>query len=475
VTSDTPRAMPRLLLMDQDQCEKIHQASLEILRRTGVRVHHDEALALLRDAGCAVSEANRVRIPAGLVEWALAQAPSTITLCDRGSSRARVRLAPGESSFGPGSDCPNFLDPKDGKRRPFTLADLEACVRLADALPQISFLMSMGIPGGYRGNAYRRQYATLVEGSIKPVVFVCNDAADCRAIVAAAAAVAGGREELRLNPTLLLYSEPTTPLQHSATATEKLLCMASEGLPVVHSPAPMMGSTAPVTLAGGLALGNAEVLSSIVIHQRKRPGAPFLYGSGLHHMDMKTSISVYGAPEFQLARLAVAAMGRYYGLPTWGYAGHSDSILFDEQAAADAVFSVQTALLSGTNLIHDVGYLEAGLITSPEMMVFTADMIDMTGHFTEGFGMGPDELALDVIHAVGPGGNYLGEEHTMRHFRQLWQPALFDRRRFDAWKASGSKGLGARLREKTLDIMSSHPGSPLSDPLRREVEEILEL
>jgi trimethylamine--corrinoid protein Co-methyltransferase len=475
VSNDTSRAVPRLQLLDAAQCETIHQTSLEILRRTGVRVHHAEAVALLRDAGCAVTDGNLVRIPPGLVEWALNQAPSTITLCRRGSSAPGVRLTPGESSFGPGSDCPNYLDPDTGARRPFTLADLDACVRLADALPEIGFLMSMGIPRDYTGNAYRRQYAALIEGSDKPVVFVCNDAADCRAIVAAAAVVAGGMEELRLNPTLLLYSEPTTPLQHSDTATEKLLYMAAEGLPIVHSPAPMMGSTAPVTIAGGLALGNAEVLSSLVMHQRRRPGAPFLYGSGLHHLDMKTSISVYGAPEFQLARAAVACMGRHYGLPTWGYAGHSDGILFDEQAAADAVFSVQTALLCGTNLIHDVGYLEAGLITSPEMMVFTADMIGMMRHFTDGFGTGAEELALEVITAVGPGGNYLGEDHTMRHFREYWQPALFDRQRFDSWQAAGSKGLRARVREKTMDILSSHRGSPLADATVGEVERALEL
>ncbi len=473
MNNNSARAVPRLELMDREQCETVHQASLEILRRTGIRVYNNDALSLLREAGCHVTDGNLVRIPPGVIEWALSQAPSTITLCERGTSNAGVRLCPGESNFGPGSDCPNYLDPKDGTRRPFTLADLEACVRLADALPEVSFLMSMGIPRDYRGNAYRRQYASLIGGSRKPVVFVCNDAADCRAIVAAAALVAGGKEELRLNPTLLLYSEPTTPLSQSDTATEKLLYMAEEGLPVVHSPAPMMGSTAPVTLAGGLALGNAEVLSSIVIHQRRRPGAPFLYGSGLHHLDMKTSISVYGAPEFQLARAAVACMGRYYGLPTWGYAGHSDSILFDEQAAADAVFSVQTALLSRTNLIHDVGYLEAGLITSPEMMVFTADMIGMMRHFIDGFDLGAEELALDVIHAVGPGGNFLGEDHTVRHFREMWQPQLFDRQRFDGWQASGSKGLRARLREKTVEIMSSHRGSPLPDPLKKEVDQIL--
>jgi len=469
------RAIPTLHLMDDRQCEMIHHASLEILRRTGVRIHHDEAVSLLRDAGCRVEDGNLVKFPPALAEWALAQAPSEIALCSRGTDVATVPLRPGETSFGPGSDCPYYLDPVTGERRQFTLEDMEACVRLVDALPELSFVMSMGIPRDFSGYTYRRQYATMIQNTVKPVVFVCNDGADCRAIAEAAAVVAGGMDRLRLNPTLLLYSEPTTPLQQSDTATEKLLYMASQALPVVHSPAPMMGSTAPVTIAGGLALGNAEVLSSLVIHQTKRPGAPFLYGSGLHHLDMKTSISVYGAPEFQLARMAVACMGRYYGLPTWGYAGHSDGILFDEQAAADAVYSVETALLSRTNLIHDVGYLEAGLITSPEMMVFTADMIGMLRHQQKGFAVDPESIAAEVVHAVGPGGNYLGEDHTLRHFREHWQPELFDRQRFDSWASAGSKSLRDRLREKTRDIMSKHPGSPLPKETAREVEKVLQV
>lgn len=473
MNGDPLHVTPSLRFMDKDQCEKIHHASLEILRRTGVRVHHDEAVALLKEAGCPVEDGNLVKILPSLVEWALSKAPPVIALCSRGTDFASVPLEPGVTTFGPGSDCPYYLDPRKGERRPFTLADLRDCARLADALPEIGFLMSMGIPRDFAGNTYRRQYATLIENSVKPVVFVCNDGEDCQAIVAAAAVVAGGMDRLRLNPTLLLYSEPTTPLQQSSTATEKLLYMASEALPVVHSPAPMMGSTAPATLAAGLALGNAEVLSGLVIHQKKRAGAPFLYGSGLHHMDMKTSISVYGAPEFQLARLAVASMGRYYGLPTWGYAGHSDAIPFDEQAAVDAALSVQNALLCGMNLVHDVGYLEAGLITSPEMMVFTADMIGMLRRFAAGFSLDADALALEVVHGVGPGGNYLGEEHTLRHYREFWQPALFDRQRYDAWRSSGAKSLRDRLREKTLGLIAGHAGSPLPEATAQEVERVL--
>jgi len=461
-------------MLTREQCEIIHRASLEILRRTGVRVYHDGALALLREAGAVITDGNLAHLPAGLVEWALKQAPSRIVLCKRGSGEVAVLLEGRTVNFGPGSDCPNYLDPRSGERRKFTAADVVDCLHVCDALPEIAFVMSMGIPADLdAANVYRQQFALMLEHTTKPVVFVADDRADCEAIVSMAAAAAGGMEQLRLNPTLLLYSEPTSPLLHSETATGKLLYMAEQCLPIVHSPAPMMGGTAPVTLAGGLALGNAEVLSSLVMHQLQRPGAPFVYGSGLHHMDMKTTISVYGAPEFQLARLAVAEMGRFYGLPTWGYAGHSDSCVMDEQAAADAAFSVLVALLAGHNLVHDVGYLEAGLTTSPEMIVFTAELISMMRRFVEGFSLDAEALALEVIHEVGPGGDFLTAKHTLRHFRELWQPMLWDRRRVDDWLAAGSKRLGDRLRDKTISLMEGHRPEPLPDAVREEVAYIL--
>ena len=467
-------ALPSLTMLSRGQCEQVHRASLEILRRTGVRVFHQGALDLLRQSDAILEDGNLVRFPPGLVEWALQQAPSRIALCRRGSSQVQAPLEGRTVSFGPGSDCPNYLDPRSGERRPFTTADVVDCIKLVDAVPELDFCMSMGIPADMEtANAYRQQFALMLEHTSKPIVFVCDDRADCEAIAAMAAAAAGGVARLRLNPTLLLYSEPSTPLQHSETATGKLLYMAEQGLPIVHSPAPMMGGTAPVTLAGGLALGNAEVLSSVVMHQLRHPGAPFVYGSGLHHMDMKTTISVYGAPEFQLARVAVAEMGRFYGLPTWGYAGHSDSCVMDEQAAADAAFSVLVALLAGNNLVHDVGYLEAGLTTSPEMIVFTAETISMMRRFAAGISFDAESLALEVIDQVGPGGDFLTQRHTLKHFRQLWQPALLDRRRHEEWAAAGRPRLGQRLRDKTLAVMEGHRPEPLPDAVRQEVADIL--
>jgi trimethylamine--corrinoid protein Co-methyltransferase len=449
-------AIPRLTLLDRQQSEILHSASLEILRRTGVRVHHEGALKLLRQTDARITDDNLVQMPATLVEWALRQVPSTVTLCRRSTSEPAVVLEGDRVHYGPGSDCPNYLDPATRQRRPFTQADVVSCIRLVDALPQLRFCMSMGIPSDVGlASPYRLQFALMLENTEKPIVFVCDDATDCEAIAAMAAVVAGGMDALRLNPTLLLYSEPTTPLVHTETATGKLLFMAEHGLPILHSPAPMMGGTAPMTLAGGLALGNAEVLSSLVIHQLQRPGAPFVYGVQAHHLDMRTTISVYGAPEYELARVASAELARFYGLPIWGNAGMSDSSVLDEQAAIDATFSIQVARLTGTHLAHDVGYLEAGLTTSPEMIVLGAEVISMLDAFAGGLRLDAESLALEVIHAVGPGGSYLAHEHTLHHFREVWQSALFNRRRTEDWLKRGGLSLGARLRDKAIALMDA--------------------
>ena len=376
--------------------------------------------------------------------------------------------------FGTGSDCPNYLDPRTGERRRFTTADVIDCVHVVDATPELDFCMSMGIPSELGAvNAYRQQYALMLTHTTKPQVVVCNDNADLEAIVAMASKAAGGIERLRLNPTFVAYSEPSSPLRHSETAVSKLLYMAEQRLPVVHSPAPMMGGTAPVTLAGGLALGNAEVLSGLVIHQLKHRGAPFVFGSGLHHMDMRTMISVYGAPEFQLARVGVMEMGRHYDLPTWGYAGHSDSCALDEQAATDATFSVLVALLSGTNLAHDIGYLEAGMMSSPEMMLLCAENISMMRRFMGGISFDAESLALEAIEKVGPGGDFLGSDHASSHYREFWQPELFDRRRYADWASDGSNRMRNRLRDKVIAIVDGHRPEPLADDVRAEIDYVL--
>ena len=466
-------ALPQFQMLTPGHCESVHRASLEILRRTGVRVYHAEALKLLAGSGAVHIDGDLVRFQPGLVEWALRQVPSRIALCRRGSDEVVAALEGTNVTFGTGSDCLTYLDPRTGERRPFRLADNVDCIHVVDALPELQFCMSMGIPTEVQTSPYRQQFALMLEHTSKPIVFVCDDRADCEAIVAMASAAAGGIERLRQSPSLLLYSEPSSPLRHSETATGKLLYMAEQSLPVVHSPAPVQGATAPVTLAGALAQANAEVLSGLVIHQLKRAGAPFVYGCGMHHLDMRSMISVYTSPEFVLARVAVAEMGRFYGMPTWGFAGDANSCVVDEQAASEATFSILAALLAGNNLTHDIGYLESGLTTSPEMIVLCDEIISMLRAFMAGISLDHDALALDLIHEVGPGGTFLDTEHTFQNFRSLWRPQLFSRLGAAAWDQQGSRPLGEHLRERTLGVVETHEPDPLLPGVKDEVCYIL--
>lgn len=472
---DLPRIRPQFSMLSRDGCLKIHRASCEILHNTGVKVFCDEALDILKKAGANV-QGDLVKIGPSLIEWALASVPNQFNLYTRGTDKPAVILDGEHVYFGPGSDTFRYLDPRSGTRRDFFLKDIADVMHVCDALPEIGFVMSTGVPRDVPPERYyRHQFATMIRNTVKPIVFVCDGLADIRAIGDMAAAVAGGMDKLSQYPTLLLYSEPTTPLQHSLEATEKLLYCADHRIPLTHSPAPMMGGTAPITIAGAVTLGNAEVLSSIVIHQLRNQGAPFLYGHGAHHLDMKEMISVYGAPEFQLARVMAAEMGRFYHMPVWGYTAHSDSKVLDGQAAVDAQFSALVALMVRTNLNHDVGYLESGLTGSPELMVLTDEIISMNRRFMEGVRIDEEALAVEVVHNVGPGGEFLSNEHSMAHWRELWLPQLFDRQRLAPWEEAGSKDVNARVREKTVHLMNTHKVPPLSPNVEKQIEEILKL
>jgi trimethylamine--corrinoid protein Co-methyltransferase len=464
---------PQFSVLSESALHDIHLAALEVLRHTGIRFFHPGALELLKGAGAFISDGYLVKFPARLVEEALASAPGRVIMCDR-DGEPSVFLEGSKTYFGTGSDCLNLLDPYTGEHRKFKEADIIDAYRLVDALPNIHFLMSMGIPVDIDpALTYDVQMARMLEYTTKPIVFVTNDGASCQRAIDMAAAVAGGYEALREQQHILLYSEPSSPLQQSDTAVDKLILMAQYELPVVHSPGPQMGAVAPISMAGGLVMSLAEILSSIVVHQLTRPGAPFIFGAGIHHMDMSSAQISYGSPEFQLTKAAVAELGRWYGLPTWGYAGCTDAKVMDEQAAVEATLSVMMAKLCGSNLIHDVGYMESGLTISYEMIVLTDELVAMSDHLNKGIEVTPETLMVDEIHRVGPGGNYLTSELTLSHFRDYWFPSLLDRKRRQNWLNKGGTTLGHRLNLKVKDILENHQPKPLAAEARQKLQEIL--
>jgi len=462
---------PQFSKLSQDQVERLHHASLEILDRTGICLYEEECLDLLKKAGVQVTEGNRVRIPPGLVEWALSIAPKRVVLCDRHGNRV-MPLERNNVFFGPGSDCPYVLDHRSGERRSGTLQDIVEAIRVCDVLPNIDFLMSICIASDVdQETADRHQMRAMLMNSTKPILFVTTEFEGCLDVVAMAQAVTGGEEEFRRNPIGALYINVTSPLRHNQEALRKLMFMAEKGLPTTYTPVVLRGMSGPVTAAGAIALANAGELAGLVLAQLKREGTPVILTGGVNDMaDMRSMADVYAAPE---NRVMLVELAHYYGLPIFGLAGASDSKLPDEQAAAEAAFSLILEALGGAQMVHDVGYLEGGRLNSLEQIIICDEMINYVKRFMMGLEVSEETLALDVIDQVGPHGDFLSAKHTRTHFKEDWYPKLFDRNNYDNWNAAGGKTLRERARDRVNEILASHEPEPLSKDVQEEIDGIV--
>jgi trimethylamine--corrinoid protein Co-methyltransferase len=461
-------------LLTDAQLEEIHNASLEILGRTGVRVCDGEALDLLREAGCSVADEDVVRFPAAVVEEAVENAPSRVVLGHR-TGDAQLILEGHNSYFGTGSDLPNTIDLESGERRISLLSDVADTARLADALPNIDFVMSMALPSDVRRETSdRHSFLAMVANTTKPLVFTAWDDSGLADIIAMAEAVAGNAETLAENPFLVAYLEPTSPLQHSETALRKMLMMADKGLPFVYAPGPVEGATAPVTPAGSLAMANAEVLSGLAIAQLRKPGTPVVYGSGSGPLDMRTTVATYMSPQFMLHCKAIAELGHHlYRLPVWGFAGCSDSKGADMQAGIDSAMWVLWTALSGSNLVHDVGYIESGMTCSYEMIVICDEVIGFARRLLGGIEISPETLALDVIDEVGPGGEYITTDHTLQHFKKCWYPRVLDRRSHQSWVNAGRPTAVDTARGIARKAIAEHRAEPLSEGILETLRDMV--
>ena len=465
----------RFRMLSDAQIEDIHLASLEILSRTGIVMEHAGARELLADAGAAVS-GDRVRIPASLVKRALSSAPQRVLLHDRGGNPA-VDLGADRSYFGTGSDTPTYVGPESGELESSDRDSVRAIARLCDGLPNIDFVMSMGIAKECPGtSSFVHQYAAMLEGTVKPIVYTAQGDKDIRPIYEIALASAGEDEDLlRLQPRCLLYTEPVSPLVYTRDALEMILFCAEKSLPVTVPSGMMAGATGPVTAAGAIALANAETLAALSVLQLARPGSPYVYGGNVSVMDMRTSMFTYGAPEFHMAFAAFADLGHHYGLPVWGLAGASDAKTLDAQAASEAAYEILLARLSGSNLVHDIGYLNTGLTASMELIVLCDEIVDYTNRIARGIEVNEHTLALDVIDEVGPRGHFLDSDHTVENFRScIWQPRFFDRNSYDAWKGAGGRDLFARLNARVKEILAEHQVEPLPADVSARIAKILD-
>jgi trimethylamine--corrinoid protein Co-methyltransferase len=454
------------------QCQKIHWASLEVMERTGVRLYEQEAIDLIKKAGAHVSDGNRVRIPSSLVEMAFATVPRRVVLCNRHGERV-MPIEGYRSFYGPGSDCLNIIDHRNGERRKPVLGDIVDGMIVADALPNIDFVMSMVLPMDVPPMvADRYQMEVMLNTTIKPIVLVTNDFWGCVDAVEMAEAVAGGAEALRQNPMVACYINVTTGLRHNQEALQKLLYLADKGLPALYIPVGQGGTTAPITLAGCQVIWNVGALVGLVLSQLKREGTPYVMaGWGAGALDMRTLTVPYAEPD----RRAIAqAMSHFYGLPMFALGGCSDSKCVDQQAGIEAALTLMVSALSGGNIVHDLGYLESGLCYSLAQLVICDEILGWLAHFIRGVEVSDETLALDLIDQVGPDGQYLDSEHTLAHFRERWYPTLFDRDNYDNWHARGGITLAQRAAERVEAILAEHKPDPLPQDVAEAVHALVE-
>jgi len=308
----------------------------------------------------------------------------------------------------------------------------------------------------------------------KPIVFTAWKLNNLKAIIQMAEAVAGSAEVLRNSPHIALYTEPISPLQLSEESTQKLMFMAEKSLPVVFTPGLIMGGTGPITIAGGLVQANAEMLAGYVLANLINEGTPFIYGGGVTSMDMALGLLSYTAPEFILATSALTDLARYYRLPMFSFAGCSDSNVFDQQAALEGSIWTLLSSLNGGNLVHDVGYINNGLTTSYEQLVVTNEVIGKVRRITGGFEINEETLALDLIDKIGPGGEFLTSEHTLKHFKENWFPDLISRTPYEKWEAEGSKDMGQRANQRVKFILENHKSVPMEKKLQNELKKIIQ-
>jgi trimethylamine---corrinoid protein Co-methyltransferase len=469
---------PRLKVLNREQAWAIHAAALEILEKTGFKMEHPGALRMLVDAGATVTDGDWLKLPARAVEEAMKSAPRQIDLYDQHGNEAMC-LADGNSFYGTGSDATFTLDLETGQRRRTVLTDVANFARLVDGLENMAFAMSMANPEDVPvEEIYVHVFAEMVKNTTKPIVFIADSGKDIARIHEIACQVASGEENLQQKPFLLNYSEAISPLRFPQNVMEKLIFCAEHRIPVCLPSGSNAGGGAPVTLAGAMAMGIAENLVGLTVHQSASKGAPFLFGPNVSVLDMKSTVVSYGGPEWSLTQAALADMrDEIYGLPIWAFAGASDAKVMDAQAGAEAMFSIITALLSGANLIHDVGFLEYGSTSSLEMVTMADELVAMSRFFARGIAVNKETLALEAIERVatgGPGSIFLMDDHTFEHFMEAqFLPRLLDRSRYDSWQGAGAKELCQRCNAEAKRILMEHQVAAKPDKVLQEIERIV--
>lgn len=464
----------RFNLLSKDELCNIHNATLEILENPGLIIPSERTLNILETAGASVNyKKNNATIPSNIVEEAIKKAPKTIRYSAR-NPKYDILLEKKETYFTTDGSGTFIRDFETGERRSSTAEDLAKWTILADYLHMIHVFWPSVTPTDVPEPLQEiNTWIISLSNTEKHVEGGANNASEARFSIEIAAAIVGGKEELRKRPIISAVQCPISPLRFERGLIEANIEYAKAGVPVVPLTMPLSGETAPVTLAGTLAVTNAEVIGSLIISQFVSPGSPILYGACPSNIDFRTGVFVC-SPESGLLNMALAQLAHYYDLPSEICGGCSDSKVPDAQAAYERTLTLIPAILAGPDIVCGMGGLEAAKTMSPELLVIDNEILEGILRLVRGFEVSYDTLALDIIRKVGSGGHYLAQRHTLNHFmKEHWIPKISDRRAYEIWKKEGGKGIHEVAREKANEILATHKPEPIPKDVQKEISQIL--
>ncbi|MFO8057550.1 MAG: trimethylamine methyltransferase family protein [bacterium] len=468
--------MPKSFFLPYLKSEKIHDASLRVLEETGVKLQQEEALDLMLSAGARKDSEGRVLIPATMVGEALEKGRRRggLKLYDQEGKRP-IELRVGKTHYGPGGDALYNVDLETREKRRSVLSDVTNNVRIADALPNFDFIMSMALPEELDSDKlYPNVFAEMTKNTAKPIVATFVSLEDMKHIHNIAAIVAGSKKKLLKKPFYIAHLDPISPLIMDDNSVSKLLFAAENNIPVLYAAAANCGGSAPITPLGGVVQGSAESLAGLVLATLKNEHVQFIYGSNTSSMDMKSTIVCYGDPTWFRTTAMYADMGRFYNLPSWGTAGSSDSFQVDAQAAMEAYEGISLGLMAGTTMAHDVGLLAHGELYDPRMLILTDMMIGRARQILRPADLSEDALAIHVIDEVARSGDvFLAHPHTAKKFREaLWLPPRYINRKHISYDQE--QPIEDMLFQEVVSTLESHQPSLLSTEKEKKVNQYLD-
>jgi len=464
---------PIIEYLSDTQVEEIHQRSLDILERTGIEVDHQEGLKALEKAGAKVDhQTRRARIPREMVARCLETVPPKFNLAARNPDKDCPLVRGGRPYSRNGGGADFTIDLETGEFRPLLLADVKSYFKLMDALDGISFIapvFGQDMPTVGRDILMLREALAHTD---KPIHLRAFSGETLKIMFEMAAIVAGGKEQLKKRPIVSLLEAPISPLKFLDVTVDGLWLCGEYGIPLDVCVMPIAGGTGPMTMAGNIQLFNTEFLGGVVISQLANPGAPLQYAARPMAMDMRTGFSLAGSVELGIMAAAGAQMARYYDVPVSLHGPWSDSMTHDDQSTLERMYMNLMAALAGANVLVGAGMMQQSLVISHEQLVIDDEINRVAFRAVEGFETDEERWAVEAIERVGPGGNFVADEHTFKFLRgERYTPSLLYRNSREAWETSGAKTLVERAKEKALAILEEHEVNPLPEDTCQALDE----